>query len=406
MAGKARANGEGSIYPYRNGYAAYVWVDLPGGERKRKYVYGGTRDIVHEKWLKLHQAARENKVTDGKHTVERYLTEWLREVIAPTAAPLTLSTYSGHIRLHILPELGDKRLDRLTTRDVQKWANNLAARCQCCTQGKDQARPEDKRRCCAVGRCCEGRLSARSVSDVRATLRSALSDALAEELVVRNAAAAVKLRAVRKPKRRRWTSDEARRFLESARRDNDPLYAAYVLVLVLGLRRGEALGLPLDSVDFEAAEIDIRYQLQRVDGKLYHRETKTEASDDSLPMPGIVSTALQLRKRRRAEDRVEADITWQECGLMFTTGHGTPIEPRNFNRSWATRVRKAGVPLISSRSARRTCASLLADLDVHPRVAMRILRHAQFTVTMEIYTDASDEATRAALKKLGDSLDG
>jgi integrase len=56
--------------------------------------------------------------------------------------------------------------------------------------------------------------------------------------------------------------------------------------------------------------------------------------------------------------------------------------------------------------ARRTCGTLLADLDVHPRVAMKILRHAQFSITMEIYTQVSSEATRAALKKLGESLDG
>ena len=48
---------------------------------------------------------------------------------------------------------------------------------------------------------------------------------------------------------------------------------------------------------------------------------------------------------------------------------------------------------------------VLADLDVHPRVAMQILRHAQFAITMEIYTKVSSEATRAALKKLGESLD-
>jgi hypothetical protein len=30
---RTRANGEGSIYPYRNGFAAYVWVDRPDGTR-------------------------------------------------------------------------------------------------------------------------------------------------------------------------------------------------------------------------------------------------------------------------------------------------------------------------------------------------------------------------------------
>jgi hypothetical protein len=37
---------------------------------------------------------------------------------------------------------------------------------------------------------------------------------------------------------------------------------------------------------------------------------------------------------------------------------------------------------------------------------MQILRHAQFSLTMEIYTLASPPATHAALKRLGDSLDG
>ena len=55
---------------------------------------------------------------------------------------------------------------------------------------------------------------------------------------------------------------------------------------------------------------------------------------------------------------------------------------------------------------RRSCGTLLADLDVHPRVAMQILRHTDFTLTMEIYPLASSAATRDALKRLGESLDG
>ena len=50
------------------------------------------------------------------------------------------------------------------------------------------------------------------------------------------------------------------------------------------------------------------------------------------------------------------------------------------------------------------CGSLLADLDVHPRVAMEVLRHADFAVTMEIYTQVSSKQTREALKRLGESL--
>jgi integrase len=60
----------------------------------------------------------------------------------------------------------------------------------------------------------------------------------------------------------------------------------------------------------------------------------------------------------------------------------------------------------SVHDARRTCASLLVDLDVHPRVVMQVLRHAQFAVTMEIYSKVSSKATREALRRLGDSLGG
>jgi integrase len=49
---------------------------------------------------------------------------------------------------------------------------------------------------------------------------------------------------------------------------------------------------------------------------------------------------------------------------------------------------------------RKTCGSLLVALDVHPRVAMQILRHSKIAVTMEIYTEVPSDATRDALRKL------
>jgi integrase len=81
-----------------------------------------------------------------------------------------------------------------------------------------------------------------------------------------------------------WTSEEARRFLESAHSDSDPLYAAYVLVLVLGLRKGEVLGLAWEAVNFEQGTLVPDHQLQRVRRSLLYRETKTEASD-GCPCP-------------------------------------------------------------------------------------------------------------------------
>ncbi|GLW96390.1 hypothetical protein Misp02_04770 [Microtetraspora sp. NBRC 16547] len=54
---------------------------------------------------------------------------------------------------------------------------------------------------------------------------------------------------------------------------------------------------------------------------------------------------------------------------------------------------------------RHTCASLLAALDVHPRVAMRIPSHSQISLTMNVYTQIPSRATRKALDRLSQSLD-
>ena len=404
MSGRARANGEGSIFLYRNGYAAYCWVRTPNGLR----IYGKTREQVHAKRIELQGKARHGVVATSSPTVAEYLTYWLDEIIRPNRAPLTYQTYETFVRVHIVPGLGTKRLDRLRVRDVQTWINQLATTCQCCMQGKDAHRPPVKQRCCAIGKCCMSLLSTRSISDVRATLRAARSQAVKEELIGKNVAMDVSLPKRRKGSRTRkaWTADEARAFLESARSEGDRFYAAYVLVLVLGLRKGEVLGMCWDDVDLDAGNLDIGLNLQRVGGRLLHRETKTEGSDSSLPLPNICITALRLRHDDQHRDRAAAGPAWHGDKLVFTTRYGTPIEPRNFNRSWDARCAKAGVRKITVHDGRRSCGTLLADLDVHPRVAMQILRHAQFSLTMEIYTLASSAATRDALKRLGESLNG
>ncbi|MGH3772230.1 MAG: helix-turn-helix domain-containing protein [Pseudonocardiaceae bacterium] len=64
--------------------------------------------------------------------------------------------------------------------------------------------------------------------------------------------------------------------------------------------------------------------------------------------------------------REAAGSAWTRSDLVFTTRYGDPIEPRNFNRYFAARCAAAGVRRITVHDARRTCATLLVDLDVHP----------------------------------------
>lgn len=312
-----------------------------------------------------------------------------------------------HARLYIAPGLGSKRLNKLSVRDVQGWLNGLGQTCQCCAQRKDAARPEDERRCCARGKCCRQVLSRRTIQDVRGVLRSALSNAVVEEIITRNVAALAKVPSQRRTVRYEpWSVEEARRFLVSARADQDPFYPGYVLILVLGLRRGELLGLSWRRVNLDTGELLVRHGLQRIGGQLVLGDTKTEGSEATLPLPAICVAALKLRQKAQADDQAAAGMWLNDEDLVFTTRHGTAIEPRNFLRSFDRRCEKARVRKIRIHDTRHTCGSLLAALDVHPRVAMQILRHSKIAVTMEIYTHVPSDLTREALRRLGDSLDG
>jgi integrase len=402
-----RHSGEGSIYPVKDGYRGYVWCASPAGIRYRKYVKAKTYEAAQQAWLKLRDEASRGPVSSDVQKLAEFLPYWLKEIVAPNLAPKTYEKYEAFTRLHIIPYLGTKRLDRLQVKGIRQWLNKLAETCLCCSQGKDAARPEGKRRCCAVGKCCHQTLSPRSRKDARDTLRAALTCAVEDEIITRNPVTAIKFpnRRTNRRKRRAWTVDDARWFLESTWHAGEALYAAFVLILVLGLRKGEVLGLTWECVDLDAAELYVGEQLQRVGHQLFRREVKTETSEAPLPLPGLCVTALKIRRRQQDADRARVGHAWIETGLVFTTRHGTPIEPRNFNRSFNRCITAARVPQITVHGTRKTCGSLLAVLDVHPRVAMQILRHSKIAVTMEIYTEVLSAATRDALGKLGQWLD-
>ena len=177
-----------------------------------------------------------------------------------------------------------------------------------------------------------------------------------------------------------------------------------MLLLVLGLRKGELLGLTWELVSLDNAELYVGEQLQRVGRQLLRRPTKTEGFEAPLPLPDLCVATLKLRGQQQDTDRDRAGTGWVQTGLVFTTRRGTPIEPRNFTRSFDRRIGKAKVRRITVHGTRKSCGSLLAALDVHPRVAMQILRHSKIAITMEIYTEVVLSATRDALRRLGDEL--
>ena len=101
---------------------------------------------------------------------------------------------------------------------------------------------------------------------------------------------------------------------------------------------------------------------------------------------------------RRDQEADKSNSRIHDHDRSIPAGGGPPSLPVTFQDPFVAVSRSSNSAL--SPRAFSGLASGLA-LDVHPRVAMQILRHSRIAITMEIYTEVPSAATREALRKLG-----
>ncbi|MGA5375811.1 site-specific integrase [Streptomyces griseoincarnatus] len=405
---KKNANNEGTIYQRKDGrWEGSAYVLTTEGTYKRRSVYGKTWDEAHEKLTKLKADSHNGvPVATSKMTIAEYLTFWLTNVAQGKVRRTTYVNYESLVRNYVTPEFGRKKLARLTARDIRAFLAKTAATCQCCAQGKDKKRPEPKRRCCALGKCCKKLPSDRTVRFLLVILRAALQHAVREDELPRNVARNVELSMGTKREIEPLTAKEGRQLLTAAR--DNRLWAAYELAVRIGLRRGELLGLRWSDVDLHEGVLTVRQALQRVGGELLIVAPKTQRSARRVALPSECVTALRAQRAQQIADRKAAGANWKGTGdgLVFTTKNGTPIEPRNLNRSFEALCVRAGVRRVRFHDLRHTCASLLHEQGADARMIMEVLGHSSIRVTMDIYTFVRLDSQRSAFDRVGDALRG
>ncbi len=118
---KRRGANDGSIYQRPDGrWVATVETGYVDGKRRRKYLYGNTRQEVQKKLRKAQtDIEQELPLPDDRLPVGAFLDAWLEQAVLPKVRASTYRSYEELVRLHIKSELGQIRLAKLTARMVQ-----------------------------------------------------------------------------------------------------------------------------------------------------------------------------------------------------------------------------------------------------------------------------------------------
>ncbi|MGW7166403.1 tyrosine-type recombinase/integrase [Streptomyces sp. NPDC054884] len=400
---RSRANGDGTIYQRKDGrWEAAGYVLAPGNTRKRVRVYGTSRKEALGKLTEKIAASNLGlPVAVSDCTVSDYLTYWLNSITVHQVRENTHTRYAACLRLHLIPGLGAKKLARLTARDVRTFLDHLRVACQCCIHGRDTARHS----CCAIGQCCNKRLSPLTVTYVHSVLKSALEHAVREDDLPRNVARNVKTPAPRPRRFKPFTASEARQFLQAA--SGDRLHALYELALRTGLRKGELLGLHWEDLDLDAGTAAIQRSLQRTHtGGLTILHTKTRASERRIALPTECVHSLKNHRERQQEERRVAGTAWSDSGLVFTTPTGRPLDPANLTRHFGRLLNRAGLRRIRFHDLRHSTATLLLEQGVDLVVIKELLGHAHIGVTAGVYAHVRLRLQRDAIDALGHALGG
>ena len=283
--------------------------------------------------LNLVLAALSSAAPPCKYTLHAWLDEWLQTYKAPKVKPITLYALDVAVRVHIKKGLPDVPLDRLDGLQLQKFLLSIPA--------------------------------TRTRKTVYDVLSGSYKTACALKLLRDNPMSAVSIPPHKRHVGAALTSDELESFLNRIKKHR--LEKFFLFLLFTGCRRGEALALKTDDVDYE-------------NKRLHIRGTKTDLSDRVIPLFRSVADLL-------------ADLTPSPFGFFF------PFRP-----DYPTHVFKDFCPAHKLHDLRHTFATRCLEAEIPLKVVQTWLGHSEIDTTADIYTHVSQKLNDSEARKLDDFL--
>ncbi|MEP6569325.1 MAG: site-specific integrase, partial [Acidobacteriota bacterium] len=183
----------------------------------------------------------------------------------------------------------------------------------------------------------------------------------------------------------------------------------FAFLLTTGARPSEALGLKWTDVDLETGVATIQRTLQwhrkTEGGGPYFGEPKTKGSRRTIPLPAGMVAQLKAHRAGQAAELFKLGV---RSDLIFTTSEGTPVLRGNLvRRHYKPALKAAKLPeSFPLYGLRHSCASLLLQAGVHPKVVAERLGHSSTTLTMDVYSHVAPGMQSEATTQLERMLYG
>lgn len=359
-------------------FQVYIGTDPLTGKRKKTTRSGFKSRTEAKAELSRIQLQIANG-TYKKQVVETYqevYNLWIKQY-EHTVQESTFVKTSGLFRNHILPSLGEYKIEKINVDVCQKHVNEWFYKLQKFRTVKAYA---SKVFDFALKR---GYIQINPMKLVETPIRLEQPSIDGEEL------------------ENFYTREQLLIFLECLKKgDNFKAYILFWLLAFSGMRKGEALALTWNDINFKESEIRINKALSRgKNNQLYVKTTKNKKSRTIKMDKDTMKILSSWKKRQKQEYLVLGFNTSDPKQLVFSNELNTFLQPTK-TRKWMLQVQKKNnLDKITTHGLRHTHCSLLFEAGVSIPEVQERLGHDDVQTTLNIYTHVTKKAKENAIQK-------